>query len=172
MTRKSYDEPMFTEVVRCEKDCTTSEVEGEIRQLCQEQSFAVLATQGDGQPYTSLIAFATNDSLTGLVFATPVETRKYHLLTRNARVSVMIDNRANQPDSINRISGLTMTGVARIPKEAYEKAVWEELLLEKHPYLRGFVQSPGAALVVVDAVRYFYVRRFQEVFLWIPEAAR
>ena len=170
--RKNYDEPMFTEVVRCEKDCTTNEVEQQIRQLCQEQSFAVLATQGDGQPYTSLIAFATNEALSELVFCTPVQTRKFHLLQRNTQVSVMIDNRSNQPDSINLISGLTMTGRATVPEDPATIQTWETLFLRKHPYLKGFVQSPNASLVVVEAVRFFYVRRFQEVYQWIPQTSR
>ncbi len=170
--RKNYDEPMFTDVVRCEQDCTTNEVEQQIRQLCQEQSFAVLATQGDGQPYTSLIAFAANEDLTELVFCTPVQTRKFHLLQQNTQVSVMIDNRANQPDSINLISGLTMTGRATVPEDPSTKQFWEERLLRKHPYLKGFVQSPNASLVVIQAVRYFYVRRFQEVYQWIPNTSR
>jgi hypothetical protein len=52
-----------------------------IRWLLTEQSYAVLCTQSQSQPYGSLIAFAASDDLKTIVFATPVATRKYRLLT-------------------------------------------------------------------------------------------
>ena len=52
-----------------------------IRRLVTEQLYGVLCTQGQGQPYGSLIAFAFSDDLSRAVFATPIATRKYHLLS-------------------------------------------------------------------------------------------
>ena len=51
-----------------------------IRGLMAAQPFAVLCTQGGGQPYGSVIAYAFDPDLRSFVFGTPVATRKYRLL--------------------------------------------------------------------------------------------
>lgn len=77
--------------------------------MCERESFAVLATQGSGQPYTSLIGFATTPDLTRLVFATPRQTRKYALLEKENRVALLVDNRSSKPEKVNELSALTIT---------------------------------------------------------------
>ena len=164
-----YDEPMFVDVVSCEKDCTEDQVEAEIRMLCLEQPFAVLATQGEGQPYASLISFAMSSDLKHLVFSTPSQTRKFDLILKNKKVSILVDNRSQQPESINLISGITITGRARALTEPAEVEPWSEMLIKKHSYLHKFVKSPSSSLILVDTIRFFYVRRFQDVYQWIPK---
>lgn len=143
-------------------------VEEGIRSLCEGESFAVLATQGEGQPYASLIGFATSPDLTHLVFATPKQTRKYALLEKDNRVALLVDNRASKTGSINHLSALTITGKGEILTKEEDKDKWGKLLTDKHPYLSDFVASSATAIVVVQVYRYFYVRRFQEVTEWIP----
>lgn len=164
-----YDEPMFLDLISCEKGCPEDQIETEIRTLCLEQPFAVLATQGEGQPYASLISFGVSDDLKHLVFSTPAQTRKYNLIIKNRKVSILVDNRSQQPESINLISGVTITGRARALTDTVEIENWSRLLIEKHSYLQKFVKSPSSSLIVVDTVRFFYVRRFQEVYQWTPK---
>ena len=57
-------------------------VRDRIRALLDEQPFAVLCTQGEGQPYGSVIAYAASEDLLAVSFATPVATRKYRLLRK------------------------------------------------------------------------------------------
>jgi nitroimidazol reductase NimA-like FMN-containing flavoprotein (pyridoxamine 5'-phosphate oxidase superfamily) len=166
---RDYDEPMFIDLASCEKGCPEDQIEMEIRTLCLEQPFAVLATQGEGQPYTSLISFAVSDDLKHLAFSTPAQTRKYNLIIKNSKVSILVDNRSQQPESINLISGVTITGRARALTDTVEIDNWSRLLIEKHSYLQKFVKSPSSSLIVVDTVRFFYVRRFQEVYQWTPK---
>ena len=163
----NYDEPKYIRKTEGIED-KDQPIRESIKELCESQSFAVLATQGQGQPYTSLIGFATNDDMRYVVFATPKQTRKYSLLEEDNRVSLMVDNRAQQPDSINFISALTITGNGRILNDAEEIETWSGLLTEKHPYLSSFVRSSSTAVILVEVYRYYYVRRFQEVFEWIP----
>lgn len=163
-----YDEPMYINVEKGAQEAGES-IEADIRNLCEEESFAVLATQGAGQPYTSLIGFATSRNLKYLVFATPRQTRKFTLLEENRNVSLLIDNRAHQLESINQLSALTVTGQVTVPSDKEDIKKWGELLIQKHPYLDTFIRSETTALVVVEVSRYFYVRRFQEVFEWTPE---
>jgi nitroimidazol reductase NimA-like FMN-containing flavoprotein (pyridoxamine 5'-phosphate oxidase superfamily) len=147
---------------------TEKPLEEAIRELCEGESFAVLATQGDRQPYASLIGFATSRNLTHLVFATPKQTRKYALLEKNNLVALLVDTRSSQPDSLDYLSALTITGKSEILSNPEEKNKWSALLAEKHPYLREFLASPDTAIVVVEVSKYVYVRRFQEVSEWIP----
>lgn len=163
-----FEEPMYIEVEKGTPNEDES-IETEIRNLCEEQSFAVLATQGEGQPYASLIGFATGQDLKYLVFATPKETRKFSLLEKNSHVSFLIDNRSTQPDSINLVSALTVTGRVQVLSDKEEMEAWSKILVGKHPYLDSFVRSDTTAVVLAEVFRYFYVRRFQEVFEWMPE---
>lgn len=147
---------------------TEKSLEAAIRELCEGESFAVLATQGSGQPYASLIGFATSEDLTHLVFATPKQTRKYALLEKENRVALLVDNRSSQPDSVNNLSALTIIGRGKILSAQEDKYKWGELLTDKHPYLRDFLASSDTAVVAVEVDKYLYVQRFQEVSEWIP----
>lgn len=139
-----------------------------IREMCEGESFAVLATQGSGQPYASLIGFATSADLAHLVFATPRQTRKYALLEKNNQVALLIDNRSSQLNNINDLSALTITGKGSILSLPEEIDKWGELLTDKHPYLADFLASSDTAIVVVEVHQYLYVRKFQEVSVWTP----
>lgn len=171
---KDYDEPMFIDVKRSDSaDDSDSSVSHKIinsmRDLCVDQSFAVLATQGTDQPYTSLISFATTENLKHIVFATPIQTRKYNLLKHNQKISVLIDNRSSQPDSINRISALTAIGTVEFLTEQGDIDKWSDLLIDKHKYLNNFINAGSTAIILINVSRYFYVRRFQEVVEWTPK---
>jgi len=54
-----------------------------IKQILDSQRLAVLATQGDGSPYGSLVAFAATENMKNLLFATTRTTRKYANLLKN-----------------------------------------------------------------------------------------
>lgn len=143
--------------------------EESIRALCRGEDFAVLATEGKSQPYTSLVGFVNSPDLKYIAFATPKHTRKYFLLEENKRVAFMIDNRSKKPSSIDYISSLTATGKAKVLTDDKKDEKWGDMLIEKHPYLSDFIKSSDVAIVVVEVFRYFYVRRFQEVLEWIPK---
>ena len=166
--RKKYDEPMFIDVTSCDTACSGHEILSEIKKMCDQQNFAVLATQGDGQPYTSLISFSITNDLKKIYFSTPSQTRKFSLLEKNNQVSLLIDNRSDLPDGLNQISGLTITGTARIVAEDFEKKEASFHLLEKHPYLKKFISSETTKIIEITAEHFYYVRRFQEVYQWSP----
>jgi nitroimidazol reductase NimA-like FMN-containing flavoprotein (pyridoxamine 5'-phosphate oxidase superfamily) len=139
-----------------------------IRSLVSEEPFAVLCTQGEGQPYGSVVAFAFDPAQQSFVFATAMATRKYRLLSECDRVALVVDNRGRFPDDLMRVGAVTVTGRAQQlePGPAYTR--WSRLLTERHPYLKAFVEAPSTALFRVDVVRFLHVTRFQEVRQWIP----
>ena len=139
-----------------------------IRRLIEVERFAVLSTQGDGQPYASLVAFATSDDLSTAVFATPITTRKYHLLVQCDRVALLVDSRSQGEKDMMKIEAFTATGRATRLEPGKERDRWAGLLTHRHPYLEGFVHSPTSALFRIDIIRYFHVGRFQEVSQWRP----
>ena len=141
-----------------------------IRRLASEQPYAVLCTQGQGQPYGSLVAFAFSEDLQRAVFATPVTTRKYRLLTECDHVALVIDDRPDKRADMMQVEAITVTGRAVEVKRGEEFARWARLLLDRHPYLESFVAADTSALFRVDVFRHFHVTRFQEVHEWLPNA--
>jgi nitroimidazol reductase NimA-like FMN-containing flavoprotein (pyridoxamine 5'-phosphate oxidase superfamily) len=146
-------------------------VAGHIQALLRGQAFAVLCTQGDGQPYGSVVAFAFSSGLASFVFATPTATRKYRLLSGCDRVALVVDNRGEHPDDLMKVGAVTVTGRAHLVDAGPEFDRWAELLVTRHPYLTSFVRAPSTALFRVDVVRFLHVTRFQEVHQWIPSPA-
>jgi nitroimidazol reductase NimA-like FMN-containing flavoprotein (pyridoxamine 5'-phosphate oxidase superfamily) len=142
-----------------------------IRRLATLQDYAVLATQGGGQPYASIVAVAFGDDLAHAAFATPKATRKYRLLTECDRVALLVDSRSEGQDRLMEIEAFTATGRAHLLEAGEERDRWSALLVRRHPRLESFVASPTSALFRIDIVRFFHVSRFQEVLEWRPAGA-
>jgi hypothetical protein len=140
----------------------------QIRTLLDDQPFAVLCTQGGGQPYGSVVAFAVSEDLSAVIFATPVATWKYRLLSKCDRVALVIDSRARFPDDMMKVEAITATGraVQLDPGPEFDRSA--DLLAIRHPQLKRFVVSPSSALFRIDIQRYLHVTRFQEAHEWIP----
>lgn len=166
--KKQYDEPIYTNKVTLSNNDDAGLVRNDIQSLLDSESFAVLSTQGEGQPYSSLICYAATNDLKQIVFATPSDTRKFNLILKSKNTSMLIDNRSSMPDSLNTISAITITGKANIVEDKTEINKFSNQLISVHPYLRAFVESPTTKIIVVDVCRYFYVRKFQEVIEWSP----
>lgn len=88
------------------------ETEDIVRNLFSTQKLAVLATQNNGQPYASLVAFVGREDLKEILFATPRTTRKFANLTADSRVAVLINSSENRPSDFHRAVSVTATGTA------------------------------------------------------------
>ena len=139
-----------------------SQLRKTLKDLFASQRLGVLATYGEGQPYSSLIAFAATDDLKYLVFATTRATRKYANLSTESRVAILIDNRSNRDSDFHSAMAVTALGKAEEVKES-ERDRLLRLYLAKHPYLEEFVNAPTCALLKVSVDRYYMVNRFQNV---------
>jgi heme iron utilization protein len=138
-----------------------------LRTLFASQHFATLATHHQGQPYTSLVAFAVTDNLRTVVFATMRATRKFTNLSADARVALLMDDRANEPTDLREATAVTAMGSAYEALGA-ERRLLEGLLLAKHPDLAEFLATPGCALLAVRVQTYTVVTSFQNVQELIP----
>jgi len=139
-----------------------------IHALVNSEPFAVLATQGEEQPYGSVVATAFTPDLSHVVFGTPITTRKYRFLIANDRIAMVVDDRPRWRNELMRVQAVTLTGRAHPLERNDDFAPWADLLVARHPQLEGFVSSPSCALFRVDIVRFFHVQRFQEVREWSP----
>ena len=83
-----------------------------IRRLLDGQLYGVLCTQGQGQPYGSLVAYAMTPDLETAVCATQRATRKYRLLSECAHVTLVIGNRSALPGQLLDVEAVTATGHA------------------------------------------------------------
>jgi len=134
--------------------------------LNSSQMHAVLATDSNGQPYTSLIAYTLTPDMKGVVFATPKSTRKYKNILRNSHVSLLIDTRSNTTKDYMQAESITIFGDARPVRKGKEWSKSAQVLTKKHPQLIGFIDSPEIALVFVKITRCIHVTKFQTVSEW------
>jgi len=134
----------------------------DLKGLFASQRLAVLATQNEGQPYTSLVAFVAGKNVKHLFFATTRATRKYANLRADARVAMLVDNRSNEATDFRWAMAVTATGKAE-EIEGQEREEASKLYLAKHPHLEEFVSSPSCALLRISVERYYVASRFQKV---------
>ncbi|MBN2463558.1 MAG: pyridoxamine 5'-phosphate oxidase family protein [Dehalococcoidia bacterium] len=117
-----------------------------------QQYFAVLNTFGECLPYSNLVSFAVTEDLRSLIFITNRNTRKYRNMQENKNISLLIDNRTNQPSDISQAIAITVIGTAREEKE--NKSNFQAFFLSRHPQLRHFVDNPNNAMILVKVREY------------------
>jgi len=130
--------------------------------LLSSQQLAVLSTQRDGQPYSSLMAFAFTPDLAHIIVATGKSTRKHQNLVQESRVSLLIDNRSNSEDDFHTAMAVTIIGKAQLISGA-DRPGHEKAYLLRHPYLDNFLASPSTAFIKIVVSHYLLVTRFQDV---------
>lgn len=141
---------------------SNSEAHKILRTLLTTQRLAVVATEMQGSPYTSLVAFVASEDLRRIVFFTTRATQKYRNLSTNPAVSVLIDSRTDTVEDFATGSAVTVIGnAAKIPRNAAGPII--ERFLQKHPHLETFVKSPSTAVCSVEVNTYYLVTHFQHV---------
>lgn len=138
------------------------DVRRRIAHVLESQKLAVLATQRNGQPYSSLMAFAHTPDLTRIVVATGKATRKHMNLLQQARVSLLIDTRSNTEMDFHAAAAVTVIGDA-VPLPEADREDYGSLYLRHHPYLERFLQSPSTVMFLIKVRHYLIVSRFQNV---------
>ena len=137
-----------------------------LRSFNKNQYFCVLATNDNGQPYTSLISFAIAPDLKRVIFATPKDTSKYNNILKTKNVAILIDNRSNTRENLMATEAITIIGTARHVRRGNIRGELAAIFLEKHPELEEFIQSDTTALIVLQASRCIHVGKFQTISVW------
>jgi len=138
-----------------------------ISQLLHTQYFGVLATARDGAPYTSLVAFSTDQNLRHIFFSTNRATRKFANLSSDERVSILVDDTHNLESDLVDSAAVTALGrISELKGSEREKVLAS--YLDRHPRLGDFAAAPSCALLAIEVEKYILVRRFQQVFEYRP----
>ena len=133
-----------------------------IRNLFAVTRLAVLATDHDGSPYTSLVAFAASGDLREIYFATKKETRKYHYLKTNCRVAFLVDNRSIIVGDFRKGIAVTILGMATELHDAERESALASYVANL-PDLTEFVSSPDCALFRATVSSYSLVEEFEKI---------
>ncbi|MFO1430739.1 MAG: pyridoxamine 5'-phosphate oxidase family protein [Candidatus Competibacteraceae bacterium] len=133
-----------------------------VGELFATQLQAVLATDNQQQPYTSLMAFAATADLTKILLATYRATHKYHNLQSNPRAALLIDNRTCR--LTDHYEGTAITAIGQVHEiSATEREEFLRLFLARHPNLEAFVTASECALMAMQVEHYYIVSQFQQV---------
>jgi uncharacterized pyridoxamine 5'-phosphate oxidase family protein len=123
-----------------------------LKEVINTQYFAVLTTVDKGLPYSNLISFAVIDDMRFMVFVTKRNTRKYENIQADRNISLLIDNRTNQPSDVSKALAITVIGTAR--EEIKNKSSLKEMFLARHPQLKQFVDASNNAIMLVTVQEY------------------
>jgi hypothetical protein len=136
-----------------------------VQQLLDATGFAILATEGAGQPHASLIAVTPFQGWRQLVFATYRDTQKYRNVLNNRRVSVLVDGCKASRGGVQEGFVVTAVGQAQdVAADQHTAAM--QAHLQRHPDLASFLQSPDCVLVGVSVEAYQVVRSIDDVTWW------
>ena len=138
-----------------------SQVTQLLSDLFSSQRLAVISTQGGGQPYSNLVAFAETDDLKHLLFITNRNTRKYYNLKVDRRASMLIDSRTNELSDFQIAIAVTAIGIAEEVLNN-DRDVISQVFLSKHPHLVDFVNGYDNALINLKVGDYI-IAKFGEV---------
>jgi len=136
-----------------------------IEDIFKTSRFAVLATEGDGQPHASLIAVTPTEGYRKLIFATYRNTRKYQNLAHNGKVAVLVESIDIKKSGLQERFVLTAFGHVEEIEAAEIKLVFEAHL-ERHPELLSFMHSEDCSLIRIKVDRYQVVRGIDDVEWW------
>jgi hypothetical protein len=136
-----------------------------IRAVLKTSGFAVLATEGNGQPHTSLIAITPSGNYRQIIFATYRNTLKYRNISDNNKVAVLIEGEYFNMKGLKESIVLTIIGhteeISINGNEASYKAH-----LKRHPEMESFMLSSDCALIRVIAQSYQVVYGIDDI-RWI-----
>jgi hypothetical protein len=136
-----------------------------IEDVLKLNKFAVLATEGNGQPHTSLIAITPFESFRQLIFATYRNTLKYRNLVNNSKVAVLIESRDANMKGLQKSIVLTIIGQSEEIGIAENESAYRAHL-KRHPQMKSFMLSSDCVIIRIIAQSYQVVYGIDEI-RWI-----
>jgi heme iron utilization protein len=136
-----------------------------IEAVLKTSGFAVLATEGNGQPHASLIAITPFENFRQIIFATYRNTLKYRNLSDNNKVAVLIEGEYFNKKGLKESVVLTIIGHTEDIRIAGNEAAYKAHL-KRHPKMDSFMRSPDCALIRIIAQSYQVVFGIDDI-KWI-----
>jgi heme iron utilization protein len=136
-----------------------------IEEVIKVSRLAVLATEFNGQPHTSLIAITPFGNFRQLIFATYRNTLKYRNLSHNNNVALLIENKDAETKGLYGSTVLTIIGHTEEINITENGAAYEAHL-KRHPEMESFMNSSDCAFILVIAKSFQVVNRIDDI-RWI-----
>lgn len=125
-----------------------------IDKMLQDHSLCVLCTEGGGYPYCSLMTYMLSEDQMTLYMACSPESKKYKNLMGNPKVSVLIDNRQNFLNSIEKeIISVTFEGIYAPVEQAMADAL-KTKFAARHPELDEIIRVPSGIVIGIKLISY------------------
>lgn len=131
-----------------------------MKSLAREKDICVLATDADGKPYCSLMAYVTDEACREIYMVTHKQTRKYQNLVKNPVASLLIDSRENAPR--RRVAALTIEGSFHHIEEKAKLTRVKEMLLKAHPHLADFLSHEDAVILCIKIGSFLLLNGIDE----------
>jgi hypothetical protein len=133
-----------------------------VLRVLERNHYAVLATQRDGQPHTSLMAFTPLEGLRFLAIATYRESIKYQSIGQDPRVAILVEDREGDARCSGQRLVLTAIGEVIETPEA-ERHIHIAKHLTRHPDLQNFLSEPECVFIRVAVHSYQVVGGIDDV---------
>jgi uncharacterized pyridoxamine 5'-phosphate oxidase family protein len=129
--------------------------------------FAILATEGKGQPHMSLIAITPVEGFRKLIFSTYRNTVKYSNLSENRKVAVLIEN----GDCKNLLlqDNFILTAFGHAEEINVGNDLMLQLHMERHPEMKSFMESEDCALFQITVNAFQLVLGIEDVYWYSLE---
>jgi len=125
-----------------------------------ENKFGVLATIGLEYPYTSLLAFISNDDFKEIYFATDKRTSKYNNIIKNPNVSFLVYDLGKKPIK----DGKSLTALGKVVEiKEYKKSKEIRQYVKRHPELKNFINNSDCSFMKISVYKYIFVDNFHRV---------
>jgi len=136
-----------------------------IKELLYSQLYGVLCTRPhDSGLHASIVAFASADDLSAIIFATPRNTRKYQNMLSDSRIAIFFDDRRPRKEDLMKVTGLEAQGSVReLTKQ--ERGGYRAVYLARHPDMAEFVDATGSALMRLEVEQFEIVDHFQHLLI-------
>ena len=125
----------------------------EMKFLVKNKKACVMATATDNNPHCSLMMYVTDDDCHEIYMVTSRKTKKFHNLSENPSVSLLIDTREEDYGSQNPMSrALTISGVFTQLGDENKKSKIRSEMASKHPNIRDLIKNPNSEIICIKIV--------------------
>lgn len=125
-----------------------------IERMIKENTLCVLATEGEGKPYCSLMTYMPDEELRMLYMVTTLDSKKFNNMANNSNVSVLVDNRQYlKGNKGEQILSITFEGTyARVAQDLVEQIRGQ--FSERHPELVELFRNPECVVFGIKLYSY------------------
>ena len=147
------------------------------REILTSSYMLVLATQGANGPHASLMFHVFDEANNSFLIVTSKDTLKYKNLSKDGRVSLLVDTRlrfsCEKPTDkvLQNVQAITVTGAAEeLTGESGREAI--QTLSSRHSALVDTLTDPDVAVFSIKATQYKLLTGPNRIETYVPDDSR